>query len=135
MGNFVTIFLLGLCFLSINLLFISIAGLLRYFPQALAGAGRIATYALRLSVQVYEALLLRLGPLLWRTLHFEISQGWGRVVSVLILSLLLALGLFLVLGQRFGWTLMLFGLLHGIGVNLIWDQVRFADSLRMGEEV
>ena len=129
------LFLLGSCFISINLLFIIAAGLVRYMPQITVAAARLAIGSVRLSIHAYNAVFQRLSGQLFAAIGADISRGWGRAIASLVLSLLLALGVYLLIGQRFLWFVFGAGVAHGLMVNHLWDHVLYADHLRMGEEV
>jgi hypothetical protein len=133
-GNIFPLFLLGCCFISINMLFIVATGLIRYMPQIVVAAARLAIATVRLSIHVYNAAFQRLAPSLYASAGFELSRGWGRLVASVFLSLLLALAIYLLIGQRFPVLVFGSGLLHGLVVNHLWDRVLYADYLRMGEE-
>jgi hypothetical protein len=134
MGNFLTLFFLGLCFLSINFFFIAVAGLLRYLPQMISVSARLLAALMRVSIHAYQAVFKRLGPVLLEPIGIDITQGWGRMGSAAILSLIVALLVFVLAGGRFGWLIFLGGLMHGFGVSLLWDRFLYVESLRMGEE-
>ncbi len=134
MGNFFTLFFLGLCFLSINFFFIAMAGLLRYLPQMIEVSVRLVAALMRVSIHAYQAVFKRIGPALLGSIGIDITQGWGRMVSAAILSLIVALVIYFLTGGRFAWLIFSAGLLHGLGVSLLWDRFLYAESLRMGEE-
>ena len=134
MGNFFTLFFLGLCFLSINFLFIALAGLFRYSPQMISASTRLAFALVRISIHAYKAVFQRLAPALQSALGMDITRGRGRMVGAAILSLLMASLIYLLAGQRFAWLIFSGGLLHGLAVNLLWERFLFTESLRMGEE-
>lgn len=135
MGNIFLLFLLGSCFISINLLFIIAAGLVRYMPQITVAATRFAVGSVRLSIHAYNAVFQRLSGQLFAVTGVDITRGWGRAIASLAFSLLLALAIYLLIGHRFVWFVFGLGLVHGLMVNHLWDRVLYADRLRMGEEV
>ena len=135
MGNIFLLFLLGSCFITINLLFIIAAGLVRYMPQIMVAAARLTIGSVRLSIHVYNAAFQRLGPIIHASTGADISQGWGRVIASILLSLLLSVAAFFLLGQNFPWLIFGASLVHGLMVGHLWDRVLYADHLRMGEEV
>ena len=135
MGNVFPIFLLGCCFISLNVLFIVAAGLLRYMPQLMVAAARLGFGVVRLSIHGYNAFFQRLAPSPYAKTSVDISRGRGRVVASIALSLLFSLAIFFLVGQRFSLILFGGGLVHGLMVSHLWDRVLFADYLRMGVEV
>lgn len=135
MGNIFLLFLLGSCFISINLLFIIAAGLVRYMPQITVVAMRLAIGSVRLSIHAYNAVFQRLSGQLFTVTGADISRGWGRAIASLVFSLLLTLAVYLLIGQRFIWFVFGAGIAHGLMVNQLWDRVLYADHLHMGEEV
>ena len=135
MGNIFLLFLLGSCFITINLLFIIAAGLIRYMPQIMVAAARFAIGIVRLSIHAYNAAFQRLAPIIHASMGADISRGWGRVIALIALSLLLSLAAFFLVGQHFPWLIFSGGMAHGLMVSRLWDRVLYADHLRMGEEV
>lgn len=135
MGNIFLLFLLGSCFININLLFIIAAGLIRYMPQITVAAARLAIGSVRFSIHAYNAVFQRLAAPLFASTGADVSKGWGRVIASLVLSLVLSLAVFLLIGQRLPWIIFGGGLLHGFTVSQLWDRVLYSDHLRMGEEV
>lgn len=132
MGN---IFLLGSCFITINLLFIVVASLIRYLPQIMSLAARIAIGSVRVAIPAYSAFFQRLSAPAFALTGFQITTGLGRGIASVGLSLVLATVFYLVAGQRFPWLIFGSGALHGLFVTHLWEKVLFSDNLNMGEEV
>ncbi len=135
MGNIFLVFLLGSCFITINLLFIVAAGLVRYMPQIMVAAARLAIGSVRLSIHAYNPAFQRLAPILYESTGADISRGWGRVTASMVLSLFLSIAVFFFIGQHFPLLVFGGGVVHGLMVSHLWDRVLYADNLRMGEEV
>src|SRR3990170_1639056 len=123
MGNIFLLFLLGSCFITINLLFIIAAGLVRYMPQIIVSAARLAIGIVRLSIHAYNAVFKRLAPILYTSAGVDISRGWGRVIASMALSLLLSFAAFFLVGQHFPLLIFGGGLAHGLMVSHLWDRV------------
>ncbi len=135
MGNIFILFLLGSCFITINLLFIVAAGLIRYMPQIMVFAARLALGSVRAAIGAYNTVFQRLAAPLQASTGVDITRGWGRAIASVVLSLLSALVAYLLTGQHFPWLIFGGGLAHGLMVSHLWDRVLYADHLRMGEEV
>ena len=117
---------------ALNMLFISIAGLLRLLPTVLPILGRAALGLLLLSCRLYYLLLTRAAPLVEQRTKINIVVGLWRLATTLILSLVLGV-LILFLAQ---WPLTLWTVaplvLHGLFVDFIWDDIPQTGSIQMG---
>jgi hypothetical protein len=117
---------------ALNMLFISLAGLVRLLPLLLPTVGRLAWGLLLLSCRVYYLLLTRVAPILKARLRVDLLNGLWRLAATVSLSLALGL-LFLFSAQ---WPLMIWTVgpfaVHGLFVDYIWDDIPETANLLMG---
>ena len=124
--------LIAACCLSLVLVFVSLAGVLRLLPALLPYVRVALRLLLVLSIRFYTFALGRLAPLVEQYLGVNILAGLPRVVASTILSLSIGLT-FCVLTQSpvTIWNLGLF-LIHGLVVGFVWDGIEEPDELLLG---
>ena len=117
---------------ALNMLFISIAGLLRLLPVALPAVGRAAWGLVILSCRLYYLLLTRIAPIIQQRVRINILEGLWRLVVTLGVSLTLGVsGLLLAQLPLTIWTIVPL-VLHGLFVDFIWDDIPQTGSIQMG---
>ncbi len=127
--------LVGTCLVSLSLVFLSLAALLRLLPRLLHLIGRCLRGLLILSFRLYRLLLTRIAPPLQRRLRVDILDGPARLIASVVLSL--ALGALVLVLSRFrvtAWSIVLW-LLHGLFVGLAWDEIEEPGGLRLGAKI
>jgi hypothetical protein len=127
--------LMSVCCVSLSLVLLSFAGLLRLLPRFLAFIHLVLRCFLILSYRLYHLLLARTAPAIQQRLGFDVLVGHWRLVACLTLSLCLGL-LFLVLTGLpvTGWGVGL-SLLHGLAVGLAWDEIQAPGGLQLGVKI
>ena len=128
-------FLLAACCVSIILVFLSLAALLRLLP-VLLNAIRLGLRAiLILSYRLYALVLTRVAPEVEERLGFDILTGIPRLVATVLLSLVSGL-LFVTITHlpltAWIWVLLV---LHGLAVGLAWDEIAQPGGLQLGGRV
>ncbi len=128
-------FALAGCCLSLNMLLVSFAILIRRLPALLDLARRALRGWLVLSYRLYSAVLSALAPLCWQLAGLNLVAWWPRTLLSLGVSLLSGVGLHLLLGlpPRL-WTLIPFAL-HGLVVGALWDELTEPGGIRLGERL
>ncbi len=127
--------LLTFCLMSLVLLALSLAALVRFLPGLVAFLGRLLRGFLIFSFRLYYFVLGLLDPLIRLRLGISVLSGFGRVGGTLLLSL--ALGLLLLAVARVplsGWSVGLL-MLHGLFVGLVWDEVEELRGLDLGAKI
>jgi hypothetical protein len=127
--------MVGTCLVSVSMVFLSIAGLLRLLPRFLHLIRLGSRSFLILSFRFYHLLLTRMAPVIQQHLNIHILVGHARVVATLLLSLSLGL-LFLALTNLpvTRWSVGL-SLLHGLAVGLAWDEIEKPGGLQLGVKI
>lgn len=117
---------------TMNMLLMSVAGLLRMLPTLLPWLGRVIWAGLILSCRLYSLLLAHLAPFIRQQTRINILDGLARFAATLSLSLLAGIA-FLFLAQ---WPITLWTvvpiILHGLFVAFIWDEIPAEGGLRLG---
>jgi hypothetical protein len=88
-----------------------------------------------LSYRFYALLLMPIAQFSKRHLGIDILSGLGRIVVTVSLSLVMGV-LFLLLtnGQLTGW-IVVFIVLHGLVVGIIWDDIQYPGELQLGTKI
>lgn len=120
---------------ALNVFFISLAGFLRLLPTLVPVLWRGTWGLLVLSCRLYYLVLTRLAPYIQAWTHVQVLEGLWRLTATVLLSLLLGLVFLLLLQWPVsGWALLL-TLLHGIFVDLVWDEIPDSGGLQLGVKI
>jgi len=132
LGRLFNQLLIAGCCLSLILVLVSLAGLIRLLPALLPFARLGLRVFLVLSYRAYALILSRLAPDAKRGLGIDILSGFPRVVATGLLSLVVGL-VFLALTRSpvTIWNAGLF-LLHGLVVGWVWNGIEEPDDLLLG---
>ena len=123
------------CCLSVVLVLIGIAGVLRLLPAMLPLIRLGLRALLILSYRLYALVLHRLAPDFERGLGVDVLTGFARVAATLLLSLFIGLAFFaLTQAPVTIWNTGLF-LLHGLVVGWVWDGIEEPDDLLLGVKI
>lgn len=124
--------LIAACCLSIVLVLISLAGLLRLLPLALPYIRAALRVFLILSVRLYGVMLRHLAPDIRQRLGVDVFSQYPRIAASILLSL--SFGLVLIALTQAPVTIWNAGLfvLHGVVVGFVWDGLEEPDDLLLG---
>ncbi len=127
--------LLGSCFFSVTLFFLSLAGLIYLLPKLLPHLRTLLRWLLILCYYLYKFILTRLSPYLYQYLNVNVLSRIPRVVASVLLSL--ALGVLLNLLINFPMSKFIVGVLifHGLYTGLVWDEVLYPGGFRLGMNI
>ena len=126
---------LGICFLSINLVFVLIAALLGWLPAIFGLLHRSFRGLLIFSYRLFRYLFTLLNPITEGAFGISIDSGIPRIVATIALSTLI-IGLIILLTRLdFSWWLMALAALHGLLVGVIWADALEPGGLHMGSRL
>ncbi len=126
---------LGLCFLSINLVFVLIAALLGWLPAILGFLHRIFRGLLIHSYRLFRYLFILLNPIAERIFGISIDFGIPRIIATIALSTLFIGLIFSLTPLDFSWWLMALAAVHGLVTGVIWADALEPGGLHMGSRL
>ncbi len=126
---------LGLCFLSINLVFVLIAALLGWLPAIFGLLHRIFRGLLIHSYRLFRYLFTLLNPIAERFFGISFDVGIPRILATIALSTLFMGIIFSLTRLDFSWWLMALAALHGLAVGVIWGDALEPGGLHMGSRL
>lgn len=131
-GGFFGQLIFSMTVFALNMLFLSLAGVMRLLPVLLPILARAAWGLVLLTCRLYYLLVTRAAPWVKKHSGINILGGLPRLATTILLSLTLG-GLFLFIAQL-PLTLWTAGplILHGLFVDFIWDDIPQTGSLQMG---
>jgi hypothetical protein len=132
LGNFLATTII----VSLNLLIVTLSGVLRLLPSFMKSTRSLLGKFISLSGQLYTLILNQISPIFRRRWGIDIENGLLRIASTNLLSLVLGLLIFSIFG--FPITVISIGLclLHGLIVGLLWrESERPADQFHLGEDL
>lgn len=128
-------FLGALTVFALNMLFMSLATILRLMPIVLPVLARLALGMTILSQRFYRLILAKLAPTFLKRWKIKLAEGLWRVLATVTLSLTLGTVVFLIIAFPInGWTMMLL-VGHGLFVGLAWDELPQAETLTTGVRI
>lgn len=123
------------CCLSLNVLVVSVAVLVRHLPGLLLFARKGLRWWLVISYRAYHALLSRLAGRARAWLQVDLLATLPRILVSTLLSLGWGVGLLALLGVPLRvWSIGPFAL-HGLLVGWLWDEVAEPGGIRLGERL
>jgi len=128
LGGVIQNLCIGVCLLSPVVFFFSAAAFLRVLPPFLRSLHRCLRVLLILSYRLYRLILNALASLV----GIELAQGWLRVVITIALSAVITIGLHQVAGWPWQWWSLGLGVLHGLCVGLVWDEIDKPGGVQVG---
>ena len=135
LGRLFNQLLIAGCCLSLVLVLVSLAGVLRLVPALLPFVRLCLRAFLVLSYRAYALILRRLAPNITRWLGVDVLTPVPRLVATLLLSLGFGLAFFTL--TQAPVTIWNTGLLvfHGLAVGWIWDGIEGSDDLLLGVKI
>jgi hypothetical protein len=88
---------------------------------------------LRISYELYAAILYKLQPLAFQTLGLDILQKMPRTILTALLSYGIALLVFFIFNLMLPRWLSILALLHGAFIGLTWEQIVTPEDFQLGE--
>jgi hypothetical protein len=88
---------------------------------------------LRISYELYAAILYKLQPLAFQTLGLDILQKMPRTIITALLSYGIALIVFFIFNLMLPRWLSILALLHGAFIGLTWEQIVTPEDFQLGE--
>lgn len=129
-------FLATTIIVSLNLLIVTLTGVLRLLPTFMRSARFLVGRLIFLSSLFYRMILNPLSPIIQRYLGVDIQSGLLRVALTSLLSLIFGLLIFLIFSVPI--TIISIGLfiLHGLIVGLVWREgEQSADQFHLGQDI
>ena len=90
---------------------------------------------LRISYEVYAAVLYKLQPLAFHTLRLDILQKTPRTVLASLLSYGIVLTVFFVFRLALPRWLTILSLLHGAFIGLTWEKIITPEDFQLGKRI
>lgn len=132
LGHLFNQMLLAACCLSLVLVFLSIAGLLRLLPALMPYFRLLLRVFLILSVRLYRVILTNVAPVVAGYLNVDVLSLYPRIIASALLSLVFGLVLIaLTQAPVTIWNAGVF-ILHGVVVGFVWDGFQDPDDLLLG---
>ena len=126
---------LGLCLVSINLLFVMLAMLFGRLPAIIDFLRRLLRWILLVSFRLYYALLSRLQPTLENSFGLNLSSGAPRIIACSLLSLAILTFFLAITSLSFSVWGLAVAVLHGIVVGIVWEDALEIGSLHLGSRL
>ncbi len=131
-SRLISTLIVGSCFLSITLFFLSLAASLRLLPQLLGFLFQLLRWFLILSYRLYAFIVERLADPAYRLFEIDLYAVFARLMITMLFST--SVGLTIHLLTDLPWSLWIIGTcaLHGALVGLIWDKFLDPGGLMLG---
>jgi len=131
-SRLISTLIVGSCFLSITLFFLSLAASLRLLPKLLELIFRVLRWFMVLSYRLYAFIVERLADPAFRLFEIDLYAVFARLMIALLLSTLVGLTIHLLVDLSWSiWIIAGFAL-HGALVGLIWDRFLDPGGLMLG---
>lgn len=131
-SRLISTLIVGSCFLSITLFFLSLAASLRLLPKLLGFLFRVLRWFMILSYRLYAFILERLAEPAYRLFEIDLYAGFARVVITTMFSTVVGLSIHLLTDLPSSeWIIAAFAL-HGALVGLIWERLLDPGGLMLG---
>jgi len=127
--------LIGICFSTVSLFFVSLAITLRLLPRLLSFLWMCLRGFLILSYRLYNMVLTPFANKLEQTFNIDILSNLSRVMFSLILSVTIYILLVHFTNLRVPDWMIAFPILHGLVVGLMWDGLSKPGGLQLGVEI
>jgi hypothetical protein len=132
LGNFLATTMI----VSLNLLIVTLSGVLRLLPSFMKSTRFLLGKFILLSCQFYRMILDQVSPILEKQWDIDIQSGLLRLASTNIISLGLGLLIFSIFGFPISIISVGLCLLHGLIVGLVWREGEHPeDQFHMGQDV
>jgi hypothetical protein len=129
-------FLAAICIFSLNLFLMTLTGVLRLLPDFLKAARRLLGKFIDQSYRFYRKILEWAAPFPKNHWGIDIQSGWLRLASTNVLSLILGLIIFAVIGLPITIVTVGICVLHGLVVGLVWrEKEQPSDEFHLGGDV
>lgn len=125
----------GSCLLVLNFIYLLLQGLFRNLPTLFSFSRRAIREFLLLSYRLYQPILARAQPNLWRYLGVNLGNVYVRATATILLSLVFLTLIDLVLSWQFSMFGIGLAILHGLAVGIVWNDIGRPDGLQIGEEI
>ena len=124
--------IIGSCFLSATLFFLSLAASLGLLPKLIGFLMQVLRGLMILSYRLYTFLLDGLADPVYRLFVVDLSALFARTIFTTLLSA--SIGLSIHLFTDISWSIWIIAgcALHGILVGLIWDKFLDPGGLMLG---
>ena len=131
-SRLVSTIIVGSCFLSITLFFLSLAASLRLLPKLLEFFFRLLRWFMILSYRLYAYIVERLAEPVYRLFEIDLYAVFARLMIALLLSTSVGLSIHLLV--ELSWSIWIIAgcALHGALVGLIWDRFLDPGGLMLG---
>jgi len=124
--------IIGLCLSTFMALLMTLFFTIRNLPNILERLQRLMRYLLRGSFQLYNAILSPLQTWVFQQTGFDIFHPFTRILSTIILSLVIGVGLLTLFSQPIlDWELITLAV-HGLFVGLAWEGILRSNDFQMG---
>ena len=124
--------LVGGCMLSLNLLFAAVIAVFRISPFLFHSAGSIVRSFLVLSIRVYKLIVSSISSRTDHITRLNLLTGGSWVVSSLVLSLGFSIVSIYAIGLKLTPLFLAPGILHGLIVGFLSDEIDPQGGLRLG---
>jgi hypothetical protein len=130
-GNLVV----GTCFFSSIVFFLSLAASLRLLPKLLGFLIRVLRWFMILSYRLYSFILEKCAEPADRLFEIDLCTGLVRLMSTTLLSTSIGLSVHLLTDLPWSeWIIAVFSL-HGVLVGLLWDKLLDPGGLMLGVNI
>ena len=127
--------LVGTCFLSVIVFFLSLAATLRLLPKLLGFLCRLLRWFMILSYRLYAFILDRSAEPAYRLFEIDLHAGFVRSMITMLLSTSVGLSIHLLTDLPWSeWIIAVFAL-HGVLVGLVWDRFTDPGGLMLGVNI
>jgi len=127
--------IVGSCFLSITLFFLSLAVSLRLLPKLLEFLFRGLRWFMILSYRLYAFILERLAEPACRLFEIDLYAGFVRLMITMVLSTSVGLSIQLLTDLPWSEWIIAASTIHGLSVGLIWDRLLDPGGLMLGVNI
>ena len=134
-SRLISTIIVGSCFLSITLFFLSLAASLRLLPKILEFIFRVLRWFMVLSYRLYAFIVERLAEPAYRLFEIDLYAVFTRLMITMLLST--SVGLTIHLLTELSWSIWIIAgfALHGALVGLIWDRFLDPGGLMLGVNI
>ena len=127
--------LVGTCFLSNILFFLSLAATLRLLPKLLGFLFRVLRWFMILSYRFYAFILDRCAEPVYRLFEIDLHAGLVRSMITMLLSTSVGLSIHLLTDLPWSEWIIAVSALHGVLVGLIWEKFLDPGGLMLGVNI
>ncbi len=131
-SRLISTLIVGSCFLSITMFFLSLAASLRLLPKLLEFVFRLLRWLMVLSYRLYAFIVERLAEPAFRLFKIDLHAVFARLMIALLLSTSVGLSIHLLVDLTWSVWIIAGCALHGALVGLIWDRFTDPGGLMLG---